>query len=138
MSSSSLKREKLEKKKEKMETQRIIEFPHKNMDKRPRKRPRLTWDMPPPLPPPKVVFAFLYGFLRSLNNSVEKLVLFIEVSIFFYIIFYLLMKNLPNFSNDMSAENFGFFLLFFFILYMSANCRIAILVKVCGNACNVV
>lgn len=86
MSSSSLKREKLEKKKEKMETQRIIEFPHKNMDKRPRKRPRLTWDMPPPLPPPKVVFAFLYGFLRSLNNSVEKLVLFIEVSIFFLIL----------------------------------------------------
>lgn len=38
-----------------METQRITEFPHKNMDKRPRKRPRLTWDMPPPLPPPKVV-----------------------------------------------------------------------------------
>lgn len=38
-----------------METQRIMEFPHKNMDKRPRKRPRLTWDMPPPLPPPKVL-----------------------------------------------------------------------------------
>ncbi|KDO44120.1 hypothetical protein CISIN_1g013705mg [Citrus sinensis] len=38
-----------------METQRIIEFPHKNMDKRPRKRPRLTWDVPPPLPPPKVL-----------------------------------------------------------------------------------
>ncbi|THF96719.1 hypothetical protein TEA_006110 [Camellia sinensis var. sinensis] len=30
-----------------METQRIIDFPHENMDKRPRKRPRLTWDMPP-------------------------------------------------------------------------------------------
>ncbi|XP_057971099.1 serine/threonine-protein kinase AFC1 isoform X3 [Malania oleifera] len=39
-----------------METQRIIEFPHKNMEKRPRKRPRLAWDvMPPPLPPPKVL-----------------------------------------------------------------------------------
>ncbi|RDX72496.1 Serine/threonine-protein kinase AFC1, partial [Mucuna pruriens] len=40
-----------------METQRIIEFPHRNMDKRPRKKPRLTWEMPPPpppLPPPKV------------------------------------------------------------------------------------
>ncbi|XP_027348994.1 serine/threonine-protein kinase AFC1 isoform X2 [Abrus precatorius] len=35
-----------------METQRIIEFPHRNMDKRPRKKPRLTWDMPPPPPPP--------------------------------------------------------------------------------------
>lgn len=45
------------------------------------------------------------------------------------------MKNLPNFSNDMSAENFGFF---FYTIYLSANCRIAILVKVCGNACNVV
>ncbi|KAB5519757.1 hypothetical protein DKX38_024093 [Salix brachista] len=35
-----------------METQRITEFPHKNMDKRPRKRQRLTWDIPPPPPPP--------------------------------------------------------------------------------------
>ncbi|KAL5135246.1 Serine/threonine-protein kinase AFC1 [Glycine soja] len=43
--------------------QRIIEFPHRNMDKRPRKKQRLTWDMhvppppppPPPLPPPKVL-----------------------------------------------------------------------------------
>ncbi|KAJ6968459.1 hypothetical protein D5086_029285 [Populus alba] len=34
-----------------METQRITEFPHKNMDKRPRKRQRLTWDIPPPPPP---------------------------------------------------------------------------------------
>ncbi|XP_011007305.1 PREDICTED: serine/threonine-protein kinase AFC1-like isoform X2 [Populus euphratica] len=34
-----------------METQRITEFPHKNMDKRPRKRQRLTWDRPPPPPP---------------------------------------------------------------------------------------
>uniref|UniRef100_A0A6N2LEP6 dual-specificity kinase n=2 Tax=Salix viminalis TaxID=40686 RepID=A0A6N2LEP6_SALVM len=42
-----------------METQRITEFPHKNMDKRPRKRQRLTWEIPPPPPPlfapPKVV-----------------------------------------------------------------------------------
>ncbi|KAF5179990.1 Serine/threonine-protein kinase AFC1 [Thalictrum thalictroides] len=36
-----------------METQWITEFPHTNMDKRPRKRPRLNWDMPPPVPPPK-------------------------------------------------------------------------------------
>ncbi|KAG5550113.1 hypothetical protein RHGRI_015162 [Rhododendron griersonianum] len=35
-----------------METQWMMEFPHKNMDKRPRKRPRLTWDMPPLVPPP--------------------------------------------------------------------------------------
>ncbi|KAJ0028750.1 hypothetical protein Pint_35495 [Pistacia integerrima] len=44
-----------------METQRIIEFPHKNMDKRPRKRPRLTWDVPPPLPAPKVLPALYCG-----------------------------------------------------------------------------
>ncbi|ERN19140.1 serine/threonine-protein kinase AFC1 isoform X1 [Amborella trichopoda] len=31
-----------------METQWITEFPHTNMDRRPRKRPRLTWDVPPP------------------------------------------------------------------------------------------
>lgn len=42
-----------------METQRIIEFPHKNMDKRPRKRPRLTWDMPPPPPPTVCIFYFV-------------------------------------------------------------------------------
>jgi len=40
-----------------METQRITEFPHKNMDKRPKKRQRLTWGVPPPLlAPPKVGF----------------------------------------------------------------------------------
>ncbi|KAL2344990.1 hypothetical protein Fmac_006275 [Flemingia macrophylla] len=41
-----------------METQRMMEFPHRIMDKRPRKKPRLTWDMPPPpppfVPPPKL------------------------------------------------------------------------------------
>ncbi|CAH2064217.1 unnamed protein product [Thlaspi arvense] len=35
-----------------METQRNVEFPHRNVDKRPRKRPRLAWDAVPPLPPP--------------------------------------------------------------------------------------
>ncbi|PQP96876.1 serine/threonine-protein kinase AFC1 [Prunus yedoensis var. nudiflora] len=44
-----------------METQRIMEFPHKNMDKRPRKRPRLAWDMPPPLPPPELFPAIYCG-----------------------------------------------------------------------------
>lgn len=43
-----------------METQRIIDFPHQNMDKRPRKRPRLTWDMPPPVPPPSKVLPVIY------------------------------------------------------------------------------
>lgn len=42
-----------------METQKIIEYPQRSMDKRPRKRPRLTWDVQPPLspapPPPKVL-----------------------------------------------------------------------------------
>ncbi|GJQ99758.1 serine/threonine-protein kinase AFC1 [Tanacetum coccineum] len=41
-----------------METQRIMEFPHRIMDKRPRKRPRLAWDLvldtnhPNKVPPP--------------------------------------------------------------------------------------
>ncbi|KAK2976575.1 hypothetical protein RJ640_024196, partial [Escallonia rubra] len=44
-----------------METQRVMEFPLREMDKRPRKRPRLAWDMPPPVPPPhkhKVAVAY--------------------------------------------------------------------------------
>lgn len=42
-----------------METQRVVDFPHRSMDKRPRKRPRLTWDIPHAVPapaPPKVEF----------------------------------------------------------------------------------
>ncbi|GKV30061.1 hypothetical protein SLEP1_g38924 [Rubroshorea leprosula] len=54
-----------------METQRIIEFPHKNMDKRPRKRPRLTWDMPPPLPPPKVLPA-IYCAQEFANGGIPN------------------------------------------------------------------
>ncbi|KAL0805410.1 hypothetical protein Bca101_097901 [Brassica carinata] len=38
-----------------LETRRNVEFPHRNVDKRPRKRPRLAWDAPP-LPPPSTVF----------------------------------------------------------------------------------
>ncbi|KAF5795383.1 putative dual-specificity kinase [Helianthus annuus] len=35
--------------------ERIVEFTHRIMDKRPRKRPRLDWDMPDPVhPPPKI------------------------------------------------------------------------------------
>ncbi|XP_061366681.1 serine/threonine-protein kinase AFC1 isoform X1 [Gastrolobium bilobum] len=55
-----------------METQRIIEFPHRNMDKRPRKRPRLTWDKPPPpppLPPPHKVLPAIY-FRQEFGNGV--------------------------------------------------------------------
>ncbi|KAF8395062.1 hypothetical protein HHK36_019002 [Tetracentron sinense] len=44
-----------------METQCITEFPHRNMDKRPRKKPRLTWDMPPPIPPSQVLPAIYCG-----------------------------------------------------------------------------
>ncbi|KAI3865766.1 hypothetical protein MKX03_025512 [Papaver bracteatum] len=44
-----------------METQWITEFPHTNMDKRPRKRPRLAWDIPPPVPPPKALPAIYCG-----------------------------------------------------------------------------
>lgn len=43
-----------------METQRITEFPHREMDKRPKKRARLTWDMPPLLPPPPKVLPAKY------------------------------------------------------------------------------
>ncbi|KAG8376452.1 hypothetical protein BUALT_Bualt09G0064800 [Buddleja alternifolia] len=41
-----------------METQRVVDFPHRSMDKRPRKRPRLAWDIPPVVPspaPPKIL-----------------------------------------------------------------------------------
>ncbi|KAL8480505.1 hypothetical protein ACS0TY_027154 [Phlomoides rotata] len=40
-----------------METQRVVDFPHRSMDKRPRKRPRLTWDLSPAVPPapPKIL-----------------------------------------------------------------------------------
>ncbi|CAN6802730.1 unnamed protein product [Brassica oleracea] len=38
-----------------LETRRNVEFPHRNVDKRPRKRPRLAWDASP-LPPPSTVF----------------------------------------------------------------------------------
>ncbi|KAG6434064.1 hypothetical protein SASPL_105685 [Salvia splendens] len=40
-----------------METQRVVEFPHRSMDQRPRKRPRLTWDLMPTVPPapPKIL-----------------------------------------------------------------------------------
>ncbi|KAJ6924127.1 hypothetical protein NC652_017431 [Populus alba x Populus x berolinensis] len=55
-----------------METQRITEFPHKNMDKRPRKRQRLTWGVPPPLlATPKQVIPGMfcgYGFYNG-NGS---------------------------------------------------------------------
>lgn len=36
----------------------MVDFPHRSMDKRPRKRPRLAWDLPPAVPPapPKVRF----------------------------------------------------------------------------------
>ncbi|KAL6507966.1 CAAX prenyl protease 1 [Orobanche gracilis] len=35
-----------------METQSVVDFPHRTIDERPRKRPRLTWDIPPAVPPP--------------------------------------------------------------------------------------
>ncbi|KAJ0511453.1 putative dual-specificity kinase [Helianthus annuus] len=39
-----------------METQRTVEFPHHNLDKRPRKRPRSAWDVPDHvIPHPKFV-----------------------------------------------------------------------------------
>ncbi|KAI9122014.1 hypothetical protein K1719_006703 [Acacia pycnantha] len=55
-----------------METQRIIEFPHQNMDKRPRKRPRLTWDMPPAIPPAPKVLPPLYCSQELANGVVPN------------------------------------------------------------------
>lgn len=55
-----------------METQRILEFPHKNMDKRPRKRPRLAWDMPAPVPPPPKVLPALYCRQEFINGAVPN------------------------------------------------------------------
>lgn len=51
-----------------LETQRNVEFPHRIVDKRPRKRPRLTWDaaaplLPPPPPPPPTVTICLHIFV---------------------------------------------------------------------------
>ncbi|KAL8263234.1 hypothetical protein R6Q59_024583 [Mikania micrantha] len=54
-----------------METQRIMEFPHQNMDKRPRKRPRLAWDMPDPVhPAPPKVLPALYCRQEFVNGAV--------------------------------------------------------------------
>ncbi|XP_028097734.1 serine/threonine-protein kinase AFC1-like [Camellia sinensis] len=55
-----------------METQRIIDFPHENMDKRPRKRPRLTWDMPPLVPPPPKVLPTIYCGHEFANGAVPN------------------------------------------------------------------
>ncbi|WZZ66115.1 hypothetical protein YC2023_077485 [Brassica napus] len=52
-----------------LETRRNVEFPHRNVDKRPRKRPRLAWDAPP-LPPPSTVAPSLFTtgvFVSSLQ-----------------------------------------------------------------------
>ncbi|KAG5550117.1 hypothetical protein RHGRI_015162 [Rhododendron griersonianum] len=55
-----------------METQWMMEFPHKNMDKRPRKRPRLTWDMPPLVPPPPKVLPAFYCGHEFTNGAVPN------------------------------------------------------------------
>ncbi|KAF5953797.1 hypothetical protein HYC85_006653 [Camellia sinensis] len=55
-----------------METQRIVEFPHKNMDKRPRKRPRLTWDMAAPVPLPSKVLPPIYCGHEFGNGAVPN------------------------------------------------------------------
>ncbi|KAF5783947.1 hypothetical protein HanXRQr2_Chr11g0513901 [Helianthus annuus] len=46
-----------------METQRTVEFPHHNLDKRLRKRPRSAWDVPDHvIPHPKIKNKFVdYG-----------------------------------------------------------------------------
>ncbi|KAD5803161.1 hypothetical protein E3N88_14521 [Mikania micrantha] len=48
-----------------------MEFPHQNMDKRPRKRPRLAWDMPDPVhPAPPKVLPALYCRQEFVNGAV--------------------------------------------------------------------
>jgi hypothetical protein len=92
----SSQRGKLEKNKEKMETQRMIEFPHKNMDKRPRKRPRLTWDMPPLLPPPKVLLSLSLSLCVRVKFCGKNSLLMRFYSLKFRFSFPIkLMKNLP-------------------------------------------
>lgn len=56
-----------------METQRVVDFSRRSVDKRPRKRPRLAWDMPPVVPPPKV---FLLSFSYAANFT--KFVSFLD------------------------------------------------------------
>nr|GMD03854.1 serine/threonine-protein kinase AFC1-like isoform X2 [Ipomoea batatas] len=53
-----------------METQRIMEFPRRNMDKRSRKRPRLTWDVPPAIPLPAKVLPPIYCRQDFANGAV--------------------------------------------------------------------
>lgn len=79
-----------------METQRIIEFPHKNLDKRPRKRPRLTWDIPPPLPPPNSkVKEFVFPFF-----------LFSRICYKFSDFFFLYVKNFPQNTSEILRSLF--------------------------------
>ncbi|XP_019187257.1 PREDICTED: serine/threonine-protein kinase AFC1 [Ipomoea nil] len=53
-----------------METQRIMEFPRRNMDKQSRKRPRLTWDVPPAIPLPAKVLPPIYCRQDFANGAV--------------------------------------------------------------------
>ncbi|XP_028069211.1 uncharacterized protein LOC114271778 [Camellia sinensis] len=56
-----------------MEMERVIEFPHADMDRRPRKRPRLGWDVAPQalklIEVEKLVLRlFLSVYLRDCSN----------------------------------------------------------------------
>lgn len=63
----------------------MMEFPHKNMDKRPRKRPRLTWDMPPLVPPPPKV-THIYVHIYSYTNSYVSIYLYeCQLSLFLFV-----------------------------------------------------
>lgn len=64
-----------------LETQRNVEFPHRIVDKRPRKRPRLAWDaaplLPPPPPPPTVFELSTYVCLFVLVSKSCSFVVFV-------------------------------------------------------------
>lgn len=54
-----------------LETQRNVEFPHRNVDKRPRKRPRLAWDAAPLLPPPPPTVTNCPTYIKELFSCVS-------------------------------------------------------------------
>jgi dual-specificity kinase len=65
-----------------LETQRNVEFPHRIVDKRPRKRPRLTWDAAPPLlppPPPPTVTNCPHIVLVSMDCSFVVFIRYCEL-----------------------------------------------------------